>query len=272
MKIACQENLVPGDSFEEKVENLVKVGFEAVELNAGFDDAGGQSLVARLEDVKSIIADSSIEVSSICGGQPMSFLAEDASERKRAVEGYKRTLRVAGALNASGPILVPIFGAPQITDPWPLNDVVSMEKDILCAICGQIAPVAHHHETNVILEPLNRYETHLLNSLADGLEICELAGNPEGLSIMADLFHMNIEEPDMAESIRLAGDKIVHVHLADSTRTEPGSGHTDFRSAFAALKEIGYEGYMAFECGLTGEPLETLERSVGFLKNIRDSV
>ena len=94
--------------------------------------------------------------------------------------------------------------------------------------------------TNILVEPLNRYETHLANTLADGAAICAAADHPN-VNIMADFFHMSIEEADIAASIRGAAQYVKHVHLADSNRTEPGTGHTEFRSGFAALQEIGFE-------------------------------
>jgi sugar phosphate isomerase/epimerase len=70
---------------------------------------------------------------------------------------------------------------------------------------------------------------------------------------MGDLFHMNIEEDDLGESIRRAEDYLAHIHLADSNRAHPGAGHTDFAPAFGALREIGFDGYMAMECAVRGD-------------------
>jgi sugar phosphate isomerase/epimerase len=85
------------------------------------------------------------------------------------------------------------------------------------------------------------------------------------MTILADFFHMSIEESDIASSIRKASDWIGYVHLADSNRLLPGLGHTDFRSGFAALKESGYKGWMSLECGVPGDPAETLAASRRFM-------
>ena len=87
------------------------------------------------------------------------------------------------------------------------------------------------------------------------------------VNIMADFFHMSIEEADIAASIRGAAQYVKHVHLADSNRTQPGTGHTEFRSGFAALQEIGFEGFMALECGITGDPEESLPATAAYLKS-----
>jgi sugar phosphate isomerase/epimerase len=98
--------------------------------------------------------------------------------------------------------------------------------------------------TPLLFEPLNRYETNLVNRLADGAALLERVGPP--VRLLADLFHMNIEERDVAAAIRDSG-WIGHVHLADSNRHPAGSGHTDFRPVGKALRDIGYDGYVSAE-------------------------
>ena len=80
---------------------------------------------------------------------------------------------------------------------------------------------------------------------------------------------MSIEEENTAASIRAAGSHIAHVHLADSTRQLPGYGHTDWKAGFDALKEIGFNQYMALECGNPAEDKQAgLKRSADFLKKL----
>ncbi|MEM2936505.1 MAG: sugar phosphate isomerase/epimerase, partial [Candidatus Bathyarchaeia archaeon] len=90
----------------------------------------------------------------------------------------------------------------------------------------------------------------------------------EHVKIMADFFHMSIEEADIPASIKKAADYIVHVHLADSNRLLPGHGHTDFKRGFAALKKIGYRNFMALECGIPGDPEIELPKCVKYLKQL----
>jgi sugar phosphate isomerase/epimerase len=71
---------------------------------------------------------------------------------------------------------------------------------------------------------------------------------------------MNIEEDNLGESIRRASDYLAHLHLADSNRAHPGAGHTDFAPAFGALREIGFDGYMAMECAVRGDARMELPR------------
>ena len=101
-------------------------------------------------------------------------------------------------------------------------------------------------ELVIALEGLNRYETHLLRTLADAEQLRALIGSPI-VQLMADVFHMNIEEDSIAGSLRAHAEHIVHVHLADSQRREPGTGHLDFAAVFEALADNGYAGALAME-------------------------
>lgn len=96
----------------------------------------------------------------------------------------------------------------------------------------------------LIYEPLNRYETNLINTLGDGVQFLK-SHQILHVGLLADLFHMNIEEADMAASIRAAGDLVIHVHFADSNRRPVGNGHSDFSEVAKALKEINYTNYVS---------------------------
>ena len=98
----------------------------------------------------------------------------------------------------------------------------------------------------LIYEPLNRYETNLFCRLEEAADfIREL--DTTNVKLLADLFHMNIEEADVPAAIRRAGAAIGHVHFVDSNRQAAGFGHTDFEPILEALREIGYDGYLSAE-------------------------
>jgi len=105
---------------------------------------------------------------------------------------------------------------------------------------------AKEHGQRLIYEPLNRYETNLFNRLKDAVEFLSHP-NYDNVRILADLFHMNIEEANVAEAMRAGGDRIGHVHFADSNRQAVGRGHTKIEPIIAALREIGYAGYLSAE-------------------------
>ncbi len=105
---------------------------------------------------------------------------------------------------------------------------------------------AAKYKVPFIYEPLNRYETNLINRLTEGSDFIE-THSLENIVLLADLFHMNIEEPDLPAAIRAAGKHIGHVHYADSNRQAMGHGHTDPKPIIAALKEINYTGHLSAE-------------------------
>jgi sugar phosphate isomerase/epimerase len=104
--------------------------------------------------------------------------------------------------------------------------------------------------------------------LKDAVTLLEPLGHPQ-LGIVADLFHMALEEPDIPGAIRRHGPHIGHVHLADSNRRLPGQGSTNFPEVLRALQEIGYEGWMAYECG---EPGRNLGRAQSYLQELPASL
>ena len=109
--------------------------------------------------------------------------------------------------------------------------------------CAETAAKAN---VRIVLEPINRYETTLINSARNGLAVIEQVG-ADNVGLLLDTFHMNIEEPDLNESIRLAAPRLFHFHVADSNRWYPGAGHIDFPGIIATLRQVGYAGYLSVE-------------------------
>ncbi len=261
MKLSCQEGLVPGATFAEKLRNLEAYGFEGVELSGGsLNNPEG------VAERKAALRDSPVRASSICGGNPAELVHPDAKRRQACADALKRHLDYAAELGAVGPITVPIFNNNErVPDLSPWRSRAQIEKELLIEMLRTLAPHAEQAGTAILLEPLNRYESNALPRQQDGAEIVRALNSP-GVRLMSDVFHMHIEETNSPQTLRDVADCIGHVHLADNTRKEPGSGDIDFRAIMAALKEIGFTGYMAFECGLTAPAAEALPRSAAFLK------
>lgn len=259
MKLASQENLIPGETLSEKLTKMESFGFEGVEF-------GGKGLPERTNEIKEALASSKVKPSTICAGYGGCLLDTDKAERKKAMEDIKALLETAAELEVVGLITVPIFGGPRIPDLSPFDSPVEIEKKLLTLELKELGKYAQDVSSCILLEPLNRYETHLLRTLKDAVEIQEAVGM-ESVKIMADFFHMSIEERDIAASLEEAGDAVHHIHLADSTRLLPGHGHTDFKSGFAVLQKNGYDKFMALECGVPGDPEVELPKTVEYLKS-----
>ena len=257
MKIACQEFLTPGRDLQEKADNLIKWGYDAMEV-------WGDNIKPRVDEFKKVFS-GSFGFSTLCGGYRHHALSVSKEERDICLADTKELLSIGADLGCGGLIFVPMYGQQEIPDLSPIADAKQLQFDLLCKFMDEAGAHAAQVGINIYLEPLNRYETNFMNRLAEAVEICEKVGNPR-VMMMADFFHMNIEEPDMNAAIRAAGKWIGHVHLADSHRTQPGLGHVDFRSGFQALKEIGFSNYMALEnFPFWGDPNVELKKCADFL-------
>lgn len=261
MRISCQEGLLPGRDFAEKLHHAAEYGFDAVELQGGaLEDAG-----ARAERRRAL-AGSPVRASSICGGVHARFVDVDPAERARARESMRRQLAYAAELGALGPIFVPIFAAhDRMPDLQPFKGRWELNRGLCVEMLHQIDADARAAGAVALMEPLNRYEASFLNRLEQAQAMLAEFSEPH-IRIMADFFHMHIEEADIPQAILDVGPLVGHVHLADSTRREPGSGGTDFVSGFRALRQVGFAGAMAFECGLSGPADQVLPRSVQYLR------
>jgi sugar phosphate isomerase/epimerase len=155
-------------------------------------------------------------------------------------------------------------------DPLPLFDPYrSMPEPLMdrfVRIVRELGQEAENCRTSILLEPCNRYETRYLTRLQDCRAVLEKAG-VGGTGVLADFFHMAIEEGDLPDSIHRCGSFIKHVHLGDSNRLLPGYGHTNWSAGLGALKEIGFDGYMNLECGIPGDPEVELPKVVRYLRS-----
>jgi sugar phosphate isomerase/epimerase len=142
------------------------------------------------------------------------------------------------------------FGAPAIVGSMQGRSEGSVTReqafDWLREHLEQLGPRARALSVPLLFEPLNRYETNLVKSVADGLELLKPL-RTKNVKLLVDLFHANIEEVSIADALRLAGHDLGHVHFADSNRQAAGFGHTDFAPIAEALAGIGFNGYASAE-------------------------
>jgi len=259
MRIATQESRIPGRDAAERFDRAVEFGFEGIEV-------GWQNLEERVADLKGASRASGLPISTVCSGSLHDPLALEPQDRAERLGRMVQLLELAEELGAVGSICVPVRGSLRFPDLSPVFSPAELINKLGAEMLSQAVHRTEGSEALILLEPLNRYEAYYLRALADGVELARLVDHPR-VRIMADFFHMSIEEADIAASIRTAGDWIRHVHLADSNRLLPGQGHTDFKAGFAALKDIGFQGFMALECGILGDPQVALRRSVRFMRS-----
>jgi len=110
----------------------------------------------------------------------------------------------------------------------------------------KVCEMADEHGLKIALEPLNRFESDLVNTAQDVVKLIRDINHPAA-KILLDGFHMNIEEPDLEAAIRLAGSDLIHVQVSENYRGTPGTGQTRWDAYKRGLKAIQYEGAVSIE-------------------------
>lgn len=267
LRLSAREYLSQGDSYEEKMRYLVEAGYDAIELT------GREDILTVVDEIAAAMRNTGCAVSTICSGGRGALMAAEAEARAVAMEDMRNFLAAAGQLGAIGVIYAPLIAVKMNPDEYtrlpdlsPLKGREQLEMELLVELATELAEEAERHGVCVLWEPLNRYEQWWFNRLADGAELCDLV-NRDGCRIMADFFHMSIEEDTIAGALeQYAADYVAHIHLADSNRATPGHGHTDFADAFDTLDQIGWDGFMALECSARGDTTEDIKRAAQFLR------
>jgi sugar phosphate isomerase/epimerase len=247
MKSAVTISLVPEarrgpfvywDDLAEGCRKAAKLGFDAVEVFPPGPDAVDPA------ELRNLLDDNGLSLAAVGTGagwvkHKLSLTSADDATRDRAVAFVQRTLDLAAQ-----------FGAPAIIGSMQGRWEGAVSKAVALRYLGnalfKLDEHAHDLGTTLLYEPLNRYETNLINTQAEAAQF--LSGlQVRHVKILADLYHMNIEEANLPAAIRAAGAHIGHVHFADSNRRAAGMGHTDFGPVVAALREVGYSGYLSAE-------------------------
>ena len=226
------------DNLDAGMAKAAALGFDAVEIFP----RSAEELNAK--EVRSLLTKHNLKLAAVGTGagavvHKLRLTDPDATQRRRARDFISAIIDFAGSFGASA-----ILGSMQ--GRW--GDGVTREQALewLAEALEQLGPRAHALEVPFLYEFLNRYETNLFNNVQGALEFLKPL-RTQNVKLLCDLFHMNIEEADIAAAMRLAGDKVGHVHFADSNRRAIGLGHTEMPPVIKALKDVGYTGYLSAE-------------------------
>jgi len=244
MKIGMNLLLWTGHVTEEHVpvlKALKATGFDGVEVPV-FDasDEGHYRWLAGVLD------DLSLErtVVALIPDEAHSPLSPDASARAAGVEHLKRVIgctQVLGGQVMAGPWFQPlgVFSGEPPTET---------ELEHCAEVHRQVLPLMRQAGITAGLEPLNRFEAYLLNTMDQAAAYAERVGE-WGIGILYDTFHANIEEKDPIAALRAihASGNLAHIHISENDRGTPGRGHAKIREAIQLLKELGYEGWLTIE-------------------------
>jgi sugar phosphate isomerase/epimerase len=256
LKISFQEGNAPGENLNEK--------FDFMEANGvvGFEPHG-KALLARKQEYLDALQGRNIKMSAVCAGFDGFILSTDPEVRKLCRDTMEQLIIAAGEVGSTGVIIVPAFNHQQ-----PAMPHTQETRDFLCEQFNEMGTLAQQHGTTVILEPLNRREAFYLRLLADAASICRDINNP-GVTCLGDFWHMTWEETSDYGAFMSAGDYLQHVHIASrKRRLTPGEdGEADnYVEGFRALKKIGYDKYVSFECGCEGDRAVVIPAALELLR------
>ena len=255
-RLAAQEWMLDGDTLEEKFAFAQTVGFDGIELGSGRRRRLRGPRRRATRGARGRRRDAQRRRAAHLRSWAISIPTAGALAIEE-LAGFLRTLAHAGAAGIVCPNSFGVFSTklPPFEPPRPDEDSRALLVDALRQALAASADV----DAVIYLEPLNRYEDYLIHTLADATSIVDELDDSR-VRVIADTFHMSVEETDLGRAIRDAGNRIAHVQLGDSNRLEPGAGHYDWAETLTALDDIGYDGWLAMECGLSGPPAEVLPR------------
>lgn len=178
-----------------------------------------------------------------------SISSDDPSARQGGLDYLEHCVEVAAAIGAKitgGPL----YGEPMVfagRPPLPRTaDEMKARSDRMIEGLARLAPKARAAGQVLALEPLNRFETDMLNTTIQGIAVID-AVNDAGLGLMLDTFHMNMEDQSIPDAIRLAGKRTVHFQANENHRGFPGTGNMDWPAIMRALSQVHYEGPVSLE-------------------------
>ena len=260
--LAVQEHLCPGDSTREKMAAALAAGFDGLEVK----DATATAALRKATAEGGVVPTACPEADG--------FLADfDPARRARAVDRLRRQLDGIAALGGLGVITPAAWGMWTNRLP-PFDPPPRTPEEDREVLVEQLATLADHAAAAgvlVLLEPLNRYEDHMVNTLEQGAELVRAVGS-DAVRLLADTYHMNIEEDDLCAALVAAAPVLGAVHLSDSNRFQPGMGHVPFAKVLTTLGDVGFEGTLSVESRVRGELGAALQACGGRLRGLLDAV
>jgi sugar phosphate isomerase/epimerase len=226
------------DDLADACQRAAALGFHAIELFPPDAQA------VDVTQLRHLLEDNGLSLAAVGTGagwyrHQLSLTSAAPTIRQQALDFARRLLEFAAHFQA--PIVI---GALQGRASGEVSRTTALRY--LGQALFHLDDSADQLGTTVLFEPLNRYESNLVHTLADAALLIRGAGL-QHVRLLADLFHMNIEEADLPQAIREAGNWVGHVHFADSNRRAAGWGHTHFAPIMQALREVGYQGYLSAE-------------------------
>lgn len=247
------------EGLEVGCRTAAELGFDAVEIFPG------SAADVPVGEVRRTVTAHGLSIAAVGTGagwlkHRLHLCHPDASVRDRACEFIAAIIDVAGELGAPA-----IIGSMQGRSGEAVSHDAALA--MLADALGRLGERASQRGQPLLYEPLNRYETDLFNRQREAATFLTLHGLHD-VKLLCDLFHMNIEEADPVAALVAVGDRVGHVHWADSNRRAMGMGHTDPRPIVAALRSIGYTGFLSAEIFPLPTPLAAARQSIEGIRTL----
>jgi sugar phosphate isomerase/epimerase len=249
MKLAIQEDMLVGKSAPQRFEEARRLGFDGVEV-------WGPGLTERVPELVAASQQTGLPISAVNHGSQGRLIDPDRAERERALALLRQSICNAVDLSATAVILVPHFGPPTVPDFTPYKGVLQLEYELLHNHLRSLSDYVYAMGVDLYIEPVNRYETHFITTLADGVRARRRTKDHPHVKLCADVFHVALGDSPFPACLKDYAPDIGYLHLADSNRRLPGQGLIDFAAVLAALQAGGYDGWAALECGTPGDNAE----------------
>lgn len=241
----------------ENMSKIRQMGYDGVEL------AVRDAALLDVSDLQKMLKENRLVVPAIGTGQlfgeeGLSLTHTDPKIRHQTIMRLRHHIKLAGKFSAVIIIgLVRGNRIPENNPEWVENWLIEGLKE-----CASI-----DKKVRLVIEPINRYETDILNTVNQTLQLLERV-KMDNVGMLLDTFHMNIEEPSLGESILNSRDRLFHFHVADSNRWYPGAGHINFDEIFQVLDEIEYEGFISGEMLPLPDPDTSARKMIEFIRNL----
>jgi len=260
MKLGTQDKDFFPENILEKFQMVKDMGFDCFE-------ADGKVLVEHRDEIKQAIQKTGVRVSTACGGY-RGWIGDFIEERRvNGVEDLKEIIKALHQTGGTGVVVPAAWGMftyrlPPMVSP---RSTKGDRKAIMDSL-QELEKTAKEYHIYLYLEPLNRYQDHMMNTLEDACSIIK-EGEFEMVKITADFYHMAIEEDDISESLVRYKDYIGHIHIAENHRYQPGTGSIDFERHIRTLQAIGYEEAVVNEGRIRGDdPRDAYQKSVHYMR------
>lgn len=225
---------------DKTMEFVAQAGYDAIEIRADVNNYNWTDILRLSKKL-------SLEIGGLTGdtgwpNEDQDLANANLSNRKKAVDYFKRQVEAVREVEGNYLVICPSavgkiapMGSGSEDWKWAVDSV------------QQLTPLADALDVILVIEPLNRYESCLINTAQQAVDFAKDVGHPK-VRMLLDSYHMNIEEQDMESPFMCAKDYLEILHVADSNRQSLGRGHINFEQFFSGSKKAGFDGTIVVEC------------------------